>query len=70
MKVRELREAVPGDTLLWIETEQEEYREAGENSRLSCKYDDVTIVQMFPQLLAITATAGLELIEPLQWRPR
>lgn len=49
MKIRELRSLVDADTILWIESAEEEYLEAGEADRLSHKYDDYDISRMFVQ---------------------
>lgn len=49
MKIRELRDLVDGDTVLWIETAEEQYLEAGEADSLSHKYDDYDIGRMFVQ---------------------
>lgn len=49
MTIRELRDAVDADTVLWIETTEEQYLEAGEAGGLSHKYDQYNIRRMFVQ---------------------
>ena len=49
MTIRELRDLVNYDTVIWIETAEEEYLEAGEADSLSHKYDDYDIGRMFVQ---------------------
>lgn len=56
MTIRELRDVAAADTVLWIETTEEQYLEAGEAGSLSHKYDqyDVRrmIVQHYPSIFA------------------
>lgn len=59
MKIRELRDLVDGDTVLWIETAEEEYLEAGEADSLSRKYDDYDIGRMFVQQYPSMCTTGI-----------
>lgn len=49
MTVRELRDLVDADTILWIETTEEKYLEAGEAGGLSHKYGSCEIKRMFVQ---------------------
>lgn len=49
MTVYELRATVTPDTVLWIETTEEQYCEAGEASHLSHNYDDKTIKIIYPE---------------------
>jgi len=59
MKVCELRAITPKDTVLWIETYEEEYREAGENEYLSNKHDDKDIKLMYPEYYKSLSTTGI-----------
>jgi len=56
MTIRELRDLVDADTILWIETAEEKYLEFGEAGRLSYKFDSYDIrrmlVQYYPSLHA------------------
>lgn len=60
MKIKELRALVEKDTVLWIETAEEQYLEAGEADCLSHKYDEYDIgrmiVQHYPALFAYGIT--------------
>lgn len=49
MNIYELMATVTPDTVLWIETTEEQYCEAGEAARLSHKYDDKIIKAMYPE---------------------
>lgn len=49
MKIRDFRYLVDGDTVLWIETENGQYLEAGEADSISHKYDGHDIHRMFVQ---------------------
>lgn len=59
MTIRELRDLVDGDTVLWIETAEEDYLEAGEADSLSHKYDDYDIGRMFVQHYPSMYTHGI-----------
>ena len=59
MKIRELRDLVDGDTVLWIETAEGEYLEAGEADSLSHKYDDYDIGRMLVQRYPSMHTSGI-----------
>lgn len=59
MKIGELRNLVDGDTMLWIETAEEEYLEAGEADNLSHKYDDYDIGRMLVQHYPSMYTHGI-----------
>lgn len=63
MKVKELRDLVARDTILWIETAEEEYLESGEAAGLSHKYDDYDIgymlVQHYPAMFAYGITVRI-----------
>ena len=59
MKIRELRDLVDGDTVLWIGSAEKEYLEAGEADSLSHKYDDYDIGRMFVQHYPSMYTTGI-----------
>lgn len=59
MKVSELKAVVPKDTVIWIESVNEEYCEAGEASQLSYKYDDKDISVMYPEHYASLYCTGI-----------
>ena len=47
MTLRELREIIEPNTLLWIETPDEEYLEAGEEKELTRRYDTYTVKEIY-----------------------
>lgn len=49
MTIYDLRATVSLDTVLWIETAEGAYCEAGESAHLSHKYDDRAIKSMYPE---------------------
>jgi len=59
VKVRDLRSITPKDTVLWIETAEEEYLEAGENEYLSSIYNDRDISIMYPEHYKALSTTGI-----------
>lgn len=59
MTIKELRDVTPKDTVLWIETEQEEYIESGENEYLSYKHDDKRITKIYPEYYKALCVTGI-----------
>lgn len=59
MKIKELRDLTPEDTMIWIETAEEEHLEHGENKYLSGEYDDYDIGRMYPQRYRAFSSIGI-----------
>lgn len=59
MKIKELRYLVDGDTVLWIESAEGKYLEAGEADGLSHKFDDYDIGRMFVDHYPALFTYGI-----------
>lgn len=49
MTVRDIRDAVPFNTVLWIQRTNGEYCEAEEAYKLSYKYDNKEVSTMYPE---------------------
>lgn len=62
MTVFDVRKAVPADTTLWIQTENEEYCEANEAAYLSHKYDDKAVKCMYPEEYPALGCTGITVI--------
>lgn len=62
MTVSGIREAVPFDTILWIQRTDGEYCEAGEAYSLSYKYDDKAVSIMYPEYYKSMLCTGITVV--------
>lgn len=62
MTVSDIREAVPFDTVLWIQQGNGEYCEAGEAYQLSRKYDDKAVNTMYPEHYESMFSTGITVV--------
>ena len=62
MTVNDIRNTVPDGTTLWIQTESEEYREAGEAGCLSRKYDGKEVKAMYPEHYKALGCTGITVV--------
>lgn len=62
MTVSDIREAVPFDTVLWIQQTNGEYCEAVEAYRLSRKYDDKAVNTMYPEHYGALGCTGITVV--------
>ena len=62
MTVSDIRNMVPSDVTLWIQTESEEYCEANEAGCLSHKYDDKEVKSMYPEHYKALGCTGITVI--------